>query len=133
MAKFTAIFAIAALVAVGVYGNLTIHAIIASVLGVFIAGLTAAIAGILIATKVLKVNYETAFRSSFRWGAACGAAVILLWTGILDLLSGGITVDLMKNLAYAAFHFGFLAFALACAVVLSWDVCVWRTGRKNGQ
>jgi hypothetical protein len=124
--------AIIVIAAVCIFGGLTTFSIVSAILGVIMAGLASGIAGILILTNVFKMNYETALNRSFISGAALAAVVILLWTAVLDVSAGGLTVALVPNLWYVAIRVAATSFGLAVATMVTWGVLVFGSRKSKG-
>jgi hypothetical protein len=125
MAVLGAIFLVCAI------GGPPVIAIVLALAAIFMGGLTASIGGTLVLTNVYKINYEIAFSRSFYSGAALIAVIIAVWTAIANLLTGGITSDIVVHLQHTSLVCACVSFAAACATMVTWAVIVF-SRRKSG-
>jgi len=129
MTKLTIILVlIVGAVACATFG-LPAFSVVMACLACFLAGLTAAVIGTLVGTNVFAMNYEIAFMRSFWGGIAGSATIVAVWTAVLNLLSGGLTTDLVLHLWQVSLNCAVATFAVAVVTVITWGVLVF--GRRK--
>jgi hypothetical protein len=121
---------IAAVIACAMFGLVAYSVIMAS-LACLIGGLTVGFVGTLVLTNKFQMNYEVAFSRSFLSGASLTAAVVVVWTAVLNLLSGGLTANLVSHLWDVSLRCALGGFGAAVVSVVVWASLVFG-GRKSG-